>query len=48
MKFWMILLAGFLILWGLSQMIPAMAFSGFNIILGVIALIDGILILIDK
>ena len=46
MKIGHLVLGGFLILWGLSMMIPAL--QGLGIVLGVIALIAGILILIDR
>jgi hypothetical protein len=42
------LLAIWLILMGLISLIPAINFPGMNVIMAIIALIDGICLLVDK
>lgn len=42
----MILLAVFLILWGLVQLIPA--FGGLGILLAILAIVAGVFILLDR
>ena len=47
MKMWQMALGAWLILWGLANLI-SLAFPGINVVLGIIALICGILVLIDR
>jgi hypothetical protein len=47
MKLWQIMLGGWLIVTGLIGLI-GITFAGINIMMGILALIAGILILIDR
>lgn len=44
----MIVLAIYLILEGLTALVPSLSFSGMGVVMGILALVAGVLILIGK
>lgn len=48
MKKWLLVLAIWLILSGLMVFLPALRFDGMHVLMAVLAILTGVLILIDK
>jgi hypothetical protein len=47
-KLWIILLGVWLILYGLAVLIPTLNFQGFAVVMAILAIIAGILLLMDR